>query len=305
MNSRTYAVIDIGSHSLRLMTGWHDGTQWHWSPKELATTRLGAGVSETRHLSPEGIAASLEAMAAWKQRLDGIPVCAVATSAVREAVDGQAFLAEIRARFGWHCRSISGMEEGALSFCGASSQLPLGSCAVVLDIGGGSSEVSVGVSGGSVSWSHSYPMGAVRFMKPLPISDEDVQDIEERCARLWRPMEQVPPVLIGVGGTLTTLAAMEHELTVYDPSVVNGTVISLEQLSARIHALRHMTPGELLHVPGLQPKRSAVIIPGLLIARSFLQHYGLQAVQISERDLMEGVFLRHSFHDAAWRAAER
>ena len=120
MEYQKYAVIDIGSNSLRLMTGWQEvpGT-WIFSPKELATTRLGKDIDETHHLSPAGMEASFAAMERWKGQLTGIPVCAVATSAVREAVDGQAFLAEVRARFGWHCRAISGLEEASLSFTGA------------------------------------------------------------------------------------------------------------------------------------------------------------------------------------------
>lgn len=115
MEYQKYAVIDIGSNSLRLMTGWQEvpGT-WTFSPKELATTQLGKGIDETRHLSADGMEASFAAMEGWKKKLSGVPVCAVATSAVREAVDGQAFLAEVRARFGWHCRAISGLEEASL-----------------------------------------------------------------------------------------------------------------------------------------------------------------------------------------------
>ena len=120
MEYQKYAVIDIGSNSLRLMTGWQEvpGT-WTFSPKELATTQLGKGIDETRHLSADGMEASFAAMEGWKKKLSGVPVCAVATSAVREAVDGQAFLAEVRARFGWHCRAISGLEEASLCFTGA------------------------------------------------------------------------------------------------------------------------------------------------------------------------------------------
>ena len=97
MEYQKYAVIDIGSNSLRLMTGWQEvpGT-WIFSPKELATTRLGKDIDETHHLSPAGMEASFAAMERWKGQLTGIPVCAVATSAVREADDGQAFLAEVR-----------------------------------------------------------------------------------------------------------------------------------------------------------------------------------------------------------------
>ena len=135
MEYQKYAVIDIGSNSLRLMTGWQEvpGT-WIFSPKELATTRLGKDIDETHHLSPAGMEASFAAMERWKGQLKGVPVCAVATSAVREAVDGQAFLAEVRARFGWHCRAILGLEEASLSFTGATASLSTDVTAAVIDI---------------------------------------------------------------------------------------------------------------------------------------------------------------------------
>lgn len=303
MNTNEFAVVDIGSNSLRLMTGRWDGAQWQFSPKELETTRLGYQAEETKHLSPEGIAASLAAMERWNARLKGVPVCAVATSAVREAADGQAFLAEIRARFGWHCRSISGLEEAALSFCGAASCVEAGKGAVVLDIGGGSSEVAAGRDA-VVAWSHSYPLGAVRLTKKSSLEPAELEALESYCTSQWLPMPAAGDVsLIGVGGTLTTLAAMELQMTEYDPSRIDGSVISLSQLSCQIERLCSMTPEERRHVAGLQPKRSDIIIAGLVIARSFLRRYGFEAIRISESDLLEGVFYRHSFHDAAWRGA--
>lgn len=179
MKDKEFAVVDIGSNSLRLMTGRWEDARWKFSAKELETTRLGYQIEETRHLSPEGIEASLAAMARWQARLGSVPVCAVATSAVREAADGQAFLAEIRARFGWHCRCISGLEEAALSFCGAAAGVEAGKEAVVLDIGGGSSEVAVGRDG-VVAWSHSYPLGAVRLTKKIRW--------KKRNWLLWKPI---------------------------------------------------------------------------------------------------------------------
>ncbi len=301
MNSMTYAVVDIGSNSLRLMTGKWDGRTWIFSPKELATTRLGCRVEETKHLWPEGIAASFAAMEAWQARLGGIPVCAVATSAVREALDGQAFLAEVRARFGWRCRVISGLEEGALSFCGASSRLESGEQAVVLDIGGGSTEAAAGKNGTAV-WMHSYPLGAVRLTKNEAMDGAELAALESYCASQWLPMPEGAGTVIGVGGTLTSLAAMELELAVYDAAAVEGTVVTEGQLSRRLEMLQAMTPEERRHVPGLHPQRSGIILAGLAIARSFLRHYGFSAVTVSERDLMEGIFYRRAFHDAAWRS---
>ena len=90
-------------------------------------------------------------------------------------------------------------------------------------------------------------------------------------------------------------------MTEYDPSRIEGCVVSLESLSYHLDRLRRMGPEGRRHVAGLQPKRSDIIVAGLAVARSFLQRYGFDSIRISESDLMEGVFYRHSFHDAAWR----
>ncbi len=297
MKHTTYAVIDIGSNSLRLMKGTRqDDGSWLFSPKELATTQLGKDIEKTNRLSKQGIGDSLAAMAAWQQELQSIPVCAVATSAVREAADGQEFLAEIRSRFGWHCRTLTGTEEAAFSFCGASSTSPQDGCTAVLDIGGGSTEVAVGTAG-TVQWSHSYPLGAVRLTNSPVWTEDAVAAVRARCETQWLAMPKKLTRVIGVGGTLTTLAAMEQEMAVYDPARITGYTVTQNQLAKRMTWLLQMTPEERKHVPGLQPKRSDIILAGLAILQSFLQHYDIDAVQMSERDLLEGVFYKEAFQD--------
>lgn len=305
MDYQKYAVVDIGSNSLRLMTGWQEKPGvWTFSPKELAMTRLGQGTEESQHLSPKGMEDSFQAMAAWQEKLAQIPVCAVATSAVREAIDGQAFLAEVRARFGWHCRAISGLEEASLSFGGATANLSDNVTAAVIDIGGGSTEVAVGRDH-ELLWSHSYPMGAVRFTKGEVMASQEVSRLSRSCDQAWLPLDIQPEIVIGVGGTLTTLAAMDLQLAVYDAKKVEGHVVTYGSLCRHIEKLQAMTPAERRHVPGLQPKRSDIIVAGLLIAKSFLEKYHVQAIRVSEQDLMEGIFYRHSFHDAAWNSGAR
>lgn len=297
MKHTTYAVVDIGSNSLRLMKGTKQPNgQWLFSPKELVTTQLGKHMAETKHLDKEGICHSLQAMEVWQQQLHDVPVCAVATSAVREAVDGQAFLAEIRSRFGWHCRAITGTEEASFSFCGAAAKED--GCVAVLDIGGGSSEVAVGRKG-NVQWSHSYPAGAVRLTKNSAWTAEAVDAVRSYCTAQWLPMKQKPDIVIGVGGTLTTLAAMEQHMAIYDPSQITGYVVHQDQLTRQIDRLLQMTPEERRHVPGLQPKRSDIILAGLAILQSFLQQYHIESVTMSEQDLLEGVFYKEAFQDAA------
>lgn len=296
-----YAVIDMGSNSLRMMTGVQDITgQWSFSAKELATTRLGNHIEETGHLWPEGMAASFAALSRWRDRLQGMRVCVVATSAVREARDGKAFLAEIRARYGWHCRILTGGEEALLSFCGAAAAVALHIRTAVLDIGGGSSELALGY-GGIASWSHSYPLGAVRLTKQKQWSLDDIEKMKQHCLQTFLPAVHMADTIIGVGGTLTTLAAMDQGLVVYDAAAVEGYTVTQKTIGEWINRLQAMSPEERKHVPGLQPKRSDIILPGLVIAWSFLEYYQKTALIVSERDLMEGVFYHHAFYDAAQR----
>lgn len=288
--STSYAVIDIGSNSLRLMTGQQTETgQWHFSPKQLVTTRLGKNIDTTHQLWPPGVTASLAAFDQWQNVLGTTPVQAIATSAVREAADGEAFLAALRTRYGWQCRAITGIEEAALSFCGATAKAAQDITVGVLDIGGGSSEFALGAQG-QVQWSHSYPIGAVRLTTGEALTPAVVRDMQNRCRQVLLPVPRRPERLIGVGGTLTTLAAMDLKLTVYDPAAVEGHCVSRETIADWITTLQRLSPAERRHVPGLQPKRSEIIIAGLVIAWTFLDFYGIDELTVSERDLMEGVF---------------
>ena len=291
MQQYTQAVIDIGSNSLRLMKGFCDvDGRWHFSPKELATTQLGREIDKTGALSPQGIQASLAAMSRWQETLPDIPVLAVATSAVREAADGAAFMETIGRQFHWKHRIISGKEEAALSFSGAVSITDQGRYDGVLDIGGGSSETALGRNH-AVVWSHSYPLGAVRLSSPDGrFRTGEAEQIYKRCEAAFLPLPYTPEVWIGVGGTLTSLAAMELSLEPYDPQQVDGYIVTADALRCRIAQLSDMTAAERRHIPGLQPKRAGVILAGLYIADAFMRHYGVAAIQISEQDLLEGVF---------------
>ena len=292
-------VIDIGSNSLRLMTGKKNNGQWEFGLKQLETTRLGADLPQTGILSPVGVESSLAVFERWSAELVGRPVYAIATSAVREARDGQAFMTAIAQRFGWHSRIISGKEEAALSFLGAASAAPAGRSVLVLDIGGGSTETALGMDG-QVIWSHSYPMGAVRFSTGRTINREELSALQAKCQNLWLPLPEEPTTVIGVGGTLTSLAAMDQEMETYDPDKINGYTISTEQVSIQVEKIFALPVAQRRTIKGLQPKRGDIILAGLVIAQTFLQRFHLKKIQISERDLMEGFFLAEAFQEAPY-----
>lgn len=291
------ALIDIGSNSLRLQRAlaYADGS-WKFLPKELATTRLGKDMDKTGRLSEKGLQDSLAVMARWHTELAATPTWAIATSAVREAADGAAFIDRIAAEFGWSVRIISGDEEAALSFSGAAFGTDSDVDTLVLDIGGGSSEAALGRAG-QVNWSHSYKLGAVRLSTGRAISRQELLNLKAHCDAAWLPMPAQPGTVIGVGGTLTSLAAMDQEMTEYDPQKIQGYEISAERLDWHVERIFSLPLEERRSLPGLQPKRGDIILAGLVIAQSFLHHYGIASIRAGERDLMEGFFLQQPFYN--------
>ena len=165
-----------------------------------------------------------------------------------------------------------------------------------MDIGGGSTEIAAG-NHGNVQWSHSYLLGAVRLSPGRLLTAGEIAQLEQRCYEAWLDMPFIPEVLIGVGGTLTSLAAIDQELEPYDPARVDGYHVSLERLSYHIERICAMPLAQRRNIKGLQAKRGDIIAAGLLIARSFLRRYRLEMIRVSERDLMEGIFLQKSFHN--------
>lgn len=302
MNVQEYAVIDMGSNSIRLMIGVKadDAKPWRFTPKDVIMTRLGEGVDKGGALSAESMERTLEALATWRSRLLYVPVCVVATSAVRDASNGNAFLAEVRARFGWHCRIITGSEEALLGFYGATAKMDPKACILTLDIGSGSTEVAVGTRN-NVHWSHSYDMGAVRLKERWETELQSFEKAVAHCNETWVPMDVKPTHIVGIGGTITTAAAMVQKLDVYDPQKINHYSLALKDVIELIPRLSALSQEERLAIRGLPPQRRDIIIPGLLILWSFMSHYKYMNIIVSDCDLMEGVFYRHAFHDAAWR----
>lgn len=285
-----YAAIDLGSNSLRLLIARVTGDKIEPLYWEMHTTRLGEGLRPGRPLSEVAVERSLSALRGWREiiRGFGVPgpaVMVVATSAVREATNGRDFAAGVRGATGWTVRVLSGSEEAALSYRGAISVL--GRPGVVVDIGGRSTEVIVPVLGGEVPDLFSFPLGALRCTEENTSEHTMVKAMApaiERVADCGWP-------LIGVGGTLTTLAAIYHRLEVYDPDVVHGTFLPVETLDALVDRLASLSLEERCRLPGLQPQRADIIVAGSRICQAVMHWGGFSGVTVSEADILWGVIL--------------
>lgn len=289
-NGTKLAIIDMGSNSIRLLLGTFTNGEWHNEPKTLWTTRLGKRTTEGL-LSDESISASLTALGEIKSVIEAYGATAVhgfATSAVREAPNGQEFMVEAAKVCPMEWSILSGNEEAIWGFKGALvDQLPSGKHYATIDIGGGSTELALGSKDG-VYWSKSYPVGAVRFQH---ISEDGPQRVWEETQFMWDPM----PIkgefdeFVAIGGTATTLAAIDLGLTEYDGTKVQHHKMTRERVEGLVMDLRYMSREERLEVPGLPAGRADIIVVGAEILTSFMDAYEVPHVFVSDKDGMEAL----------------
>jgi exopolyphosphatase/guanosine-5'-triphosphate,3'-diphosphate pyrophosphatase len=281
-------VVDLGTNSTRLLVADVDDGRVDEIERRTEITRLGEGVDERRKLLPLPIARVRNVLAEYRRELDAQGaerVLAIGTSAIRDAENGEAFLGEVEWSYGFASRLLSGEEEAELTRRGVANGRELGNGTLVLDIGGGSTELITADSRKSLD------IGSVRLTERFLLSDPPTRDELDACAGAVRKVLPAlgPDSAIGVAGTITTLAALE--LGRYDPDEVHGYRLSREGVAAQLEQLASLTLAERRELPGLEPERAPVIVGGAVIVDEVLRRYGLDELEISERDLLHGAAL--------------
>ncbi|WP_345788105.1 Ppx/GppA phosphatase family protein [Desulfotomaculum copahuensis] len=283
------AVVDIGTNSTRLLVAdVTEGRKVLPVQRELATTRLGEGIT-TGRLRPEAVGRTVRVLQNYldiaRERKAAL-VLAAATSAVRDAANRDDFLAASR-RAGLTVEVLSGQQEARLSYRGVLSGLPVEEASsVVMDVGGGSTEF-IWSRDGRVHFC-SVDVGAVRIT-------EGGYDRRWLAGRLAAPLRRVkaaaPRTLVGVGGTVTTLAAMDLGLAVYDPDRVHGHAVTAGRVNSLLDQLEKSDLEERKRLPGLQPERADIIPAGVRIVSQVLKQLALPELKASEADIMHGLAL--------------
>jgi exopolyphosphatase/guanosine-5'-triphosphate,3'-diphosphate pyrophosphatase len=275
------AAVDLGTNSVRLLVAdVEDGgaTEVH---RETRIVRLGEGVDERRRLLPAPIARARDALVDYRRRAEELGaerVLLVATSAVRDAENGEAFLSEIEWSYGFATRLLSGKEEAELTYRGVGRP-----DALVVDLGGGSTElIGPGVH-------VSLDVGSVRLTERFLHSDPPTADELDAAAAAIDLPPLPPSPTIGVAGTFTTLAALE--LGGYDPARTPGYRLTRDAVERWTERLAS-APLAARAFPGLEPARAPVIVGGALIVRELMRRAGLDEIEISERDLLNGAALQ-------------
>jgi len=297
--SNRVAVIDIGTNSTRLLVA--DVTDGHVQELDRRTrvTRLGRGVDLSGNLATEAIEAVCEVIAEYVaayERLDVDALTAIATSAVRDASNGEAFIAELRERFALTARILDGEEEALLTYRGATAEDPPPGPVVVIDIGGGSTELIVG-TGAEVDFHTSVQAGVVRqterHLASDPPSPSELEELAGDVLGLISAALAGRPAVhsesgIAVAGTPTSLAAIDQRLDPYDPQRVHGYRLSLDSIQHMLSQLASLPLAERREVTGLDPERAPTIVAGVVILIEAMRAFGLTEVEASEHDILHG-----------------
>ena len=296
------AVVDLGTNTTRLLLADVANGRVDEVSRRSEITRLGEGVDSRRKLLPLPIARVRNVLADYRRELESAGAertLAVATSAVRDAENGEAFLGEVEWSYGFKTRLLSGHDEAHLTFRGVADGRGLTEPTLVVDIGGGSTEVVVGDSKG-LEFHDSLDVGAVRLTERFLPSDPPSASELQACADAVRTLlaERVPDELVaevrkavGVAGTITSIAALDLGLHQYDAERLHGHRLTLAGAERQVDRLAALPLAERRRQRPLEPERAPVIVAGGIILREVMRHFGVDELEASERDLLHGAAL--------------
>ncbi len=295
------AALDCGTNSTRLLIAERDGSTHR---RLMRITRLGEGVDATHLLAPQALVRTMSVLAEYRGAMDEAGVTAarlVATSAVRDARNGDRFLRDAAGVVGVPAELLDGPTEGALACRGATVGLPaVGGDDVVVDIGGGSTELAVRHDG-TVS-AVSLDVGCVRlterFLRHDPPTDDELEAAREFVrSALGHAPDEIPQLarlepgsrLVGLAGSVTTLAALELGLDGYDPERTHHSVLTREAVDRWYGVLAAERASERARRRAIAPGREDVIAGGALVLREVMGTFGFDRCVVSETDILDGL----------------
>ncbi len=304
MGAATVAAIDCGTNSTRLLIAGPGGET---RDRRMQITRLGQGVDQTKRLSPEAIERTVSVLREFRRAMDAAGVSAVritATSAARDAANREEFLAAAEAAVGARPELLSGDEEARLSFAGATATLdPSDGPFLVVDIGGGSTEFAVGPAPdgdrltpiGAISvdvgcvrlterFLHGDPPRPVELAQALSVVEDYLDDVRRALPSLADARR-----LIGLAGTVTSMAAVEIGLAVYDPAKVHHFVLSRDAAEDVFRTLATEKRADRVFNPGLEAARADVIVGGCVVLVAIMRRFGFRECVVSEQDILDGL----------------
>ncbi len=304
-SAQRVAVVDLGSNTTRLLIADVRDGEVSEVDRRTQITSLGQGVDSSGRLGEEAIERVMSALTDYRRAIDDAGVdrtVAVATSAVRDAANGDELRTRLRDELDLDVRTIAGEEEARLTFLGATGRRePKVGPTLVIDIGGGSTELVIGVAGEEPSFVVSTQAGSVRqtdrHLEDDPPTDDELVELRRDVRAILTGA--VPLALrgsvragIAVAGTATSLAAIDQELDPYDPERVEGYRLDPEGCERMLARLASLPLAERREVAGLQPERAPTIVAGVAILVETLRTFELESLEVSEADILHGAALR-------------
>ena len=307
------AAIDVGTISVRLLVADVAAGRLQSLVRVAEVTRLGENLRPGGRLTEAARQRTAEAVARYAQearRHGADQIVLVGTSAAREAADGEEFILALGRDNGVMAVVLSGMAEAELAYAGAS--LDIEGDSVVLDVGGGSTEVIRGLEDGTVE-AVSLELGASRaterWITTDPPAPADIAKAYEEAERAFlgvRRRFSAGPRLVGVAGTVTTLTCLAAGLEKYDAEAIHLRLLSLASVRSLVARLSAMTTDERAALPCVQAGRAPVILAGAIIVQAAMETLGYDKLTVSERDLLDGLVLRGAaLTDSSAAASER
>jgi exopolyphosphatase / guanosine-5'-triphosphate,3'-diphosphate pyrophosphatase len=293
------AAIDCGTNTILLLIADVTAEGVVGVEDHAEIVRLGEGLDASGQLKPEAMRRALDALDRYVARISALEcshVLAVGTEAIRRAVNGSVFVNEATARLGTvggRFQVIDGEREARLSWRAVQASFPaLTGPRTVVDIGGGSTELIVGER--DVEAVVSIPIGSVRLTERIVRSDPPTAEEQAALVATIDAALDGAPVkprgtVVGIAGTVTTLAAMAQRMTVYDGDQVHGSTLDLDGLRATVHSLAQMPVADRRRTPGLEPKRADVIYAGAVILERVVSRAGAGGLLVSDRGIRWGL----------------
>ena len=301
---KKFASIDIGTNTVRLLILETDA-QNDFNPvdSERVITRLGEGMDTEKRILENRISTTLAVLSNFRDRCRAhgdIPIQAVATSAVREAENGDEFVQRARELTGIRIQVIPWEEEARLTLEGVLWKIPHQNKKILaFDIGGGSTEFILS-RGNKIAATAGTRLGTVRltekFITRHPVDPDELRNLEDHLSKSLtsvkeRLAEFDPELLIGTAGTVTTLAALDKNIYPYDPEKIHGTLLPHERVQGLMDELKSKSIEERLALKPMEPGREDLIIAGTAIALETMKAFGCQTLRVCEYGLREGILL--------------
>ena len=309
--NRQVAVVDLGSNSWRLVVFTYSDPPdrwWKLTDELYETVRIGAGLAATGKLSYEAIGRGLETLGVFARfcranHLEGDAIHVVATSAIRDASNGERFLADAQAATGLRIETLSAEDEARYGYVAAVNTTTL-TDGVVLDIGGGSMQLTQ-VAGRDAQESASFPLGAVRVTEQFlpgdgPAKKKEIARLRDHVAQTLSPLDWLASSgkrMVGIGGAVRNLAAAAQAANGSLDLGVQGFLITPKVLTGLANELASMSVQERGLVPGVKPGRGDIILASAVVLDTVVQVGGFDGIEATDAGLREGVFLARTLLD--------